>query len=43
MILVTQVAAAWVLSCVFVRYLEDNSLVDPPRIAKRKAQQYRPH
>ncbi|HBJ34553.1 MAG TPA: hypothetical protein DDZ51_07270, partial [Planctomycetaceae bacterium] len=30
---VTQVAAAWVLSCVFVRYLEDNSLVDPPRIA----------
>ncbi|PAY16337.1 SAM-dependent methyltransferase [Rhodopirellula sp. SM50] len=30
---VTQVAAAWVLSCVFVRYLEDNALVDPPRIA----------
>jgi hypothetical protein len=30
---VTQVAAAWVLSCVFVRYLEDNTLVDPPRIA----------
>ena len=29
---VTQVVAAWVLSCVFVRYLEDNALVDPPRI-----------
>src|SRR6056297_2748358 len=30
---VTQVAAAWVLSCVFVRYLEDNALVDPPRLS----------
>ena len=30
---ITQVAAAWVLSCVFVRYLEDNALLDPPRIA----------
>ena len=30
---ITQVAAAWVLSCVFVRFLEDNELVDPPRIA----------
>jgi len=29
----TQVAAAWVLSCVFARFLEDNSLVEPPRIA----------
>lgn len=30
---ITQVAAAWVLSCVFVRFLEDNQLVDPPRIS----------
>jgi hypothetical protein len=30
---ITQVAAAWVLSCVFARFLEDNRLVDPPRIA----------
>ena len=30
---ITQVAAAWVLSCVFARFLEDNVLVDPPRIA----------
>jgi hypothetical protein len=30
---ITQAAAAWVLSCVFVRFLEDNSLVDPPKIA----------
>ncbi len=30
---VTQVAAAWVLSCVFVRFLEDNQLIDPPKIA----------
>lgn len=30
---ITQVAAAWVLSCVFVRFLEDNGLVDPPHIA----------
>lgn len=29
----TQQAAAWVLSSVFVRFLEDNQLVDPPRIA----------
>lgn len=28
-----QVAAAWVLACVFVRFLEDNGLVDPPRLA----------
>ena len=30
---ITQAAAAWVLSCVFVRFLEDNSLIDPPRIS----------
>ena len=30
---ITQMAAAWVLSCVFVRFLEDNRLVDPPRVA----------
>ncbi|MEO2033802.1 MAG: BREX-2 system adenine-specific DNA-methyltransferase PglX [Planctomycetaceae bacterium] len=30
---ITQVAAAWVLSCVFVRFLEDNGLIDPPKIA----------
>ena len=27
---ITQQAVAWVLSCVFVRFLEDNRLVDPP-------------
>ncbi|MCE2484100.1 MAG: BREX-2 system adenine-specific DNA-methyltransferase PglX [Desulfurellaceae bacterium] len=26
---ITQVAAAWVLSCVFARFLEDNRLIDP--------------
>jgi hypothetical protein len=30
---VTQTAAAWVLGCVFVRFLEDNRLIDPPKIA----------
>ncbi|MAX35349.1 MAG: SAM-dependent methyltransferase [Gimesia sp.] len=30
---ITQVAAAWVLSCVFARFLEDNGLIDPPRLA----------
>ncbi len=30
---ITQVSAAWVLSCVFVRFLEDNRLIDPPRIS----------
>ncbi|MHC4404767.1 MAG: DUF7008 domain-containing protein [Planctomycetota bacterium] len=30
---ITQAAAAWVLSCVFARFLEDNRLVDPPRLA----------
>src|SRR5262245_52451646 len=29
---ITQMAAAWVLSCVFVRFLEDNRLIDPPKI-----------
>lgn len=29
----TQMAAAWVLSCVFVRFLEDNRLIDPAKIA----------
>lgn len=30
---ITQIASAWVLSCVFARFLEDNKLVEPPRIA----------
>ena len=30
---ITQVAAAWVLSSVFARFLEDNELVDPPKLA----------
>ena len=30
---ITQVAAAWVLSCVFVRFLEDNQLILTPKIA----------
>jgi len=30
---ITQAAAAWVLSCVFVRFLEDNRLISPPKIA----------
>lgn len=30
---ITQAAAAWVLSCVFVRFLEDNQLIDPPKIS----------
>jgi hypothetical protein len=30
---ITQAAAAWVLSCVFVRFLEDNHLVEPPKIS----------
>lgn len=32
---VTQVAAAWMPSCVFVRYLEGNSFVEPPSITGR--------
>lgn len=40
---ITQAAAAWVLSCVFVRFLEDNQLIDPPKIAGpgRRLQQAR--
>ena len=30
---VTQIAAAWTLSCVFVRFLEDNVLIAPPKIS----------
>ncbi|MFM9965985.1 MAG: DNA methyltransferase, partial [Planctomycetaceae bacterium] len=30
---ITQASAAWVLACVFVRFLEDNRLIDPPKIA----------
>jgi hypothetical protein len=30
---ITQVAVAWVLSCVFVRFLEDNDLISPPWVA----------
>lgn len=30
---ITQQAAAWVLSCVFVRFLEDNRFIDPPKLA----------
>jgi hypothetical protein len=30
---ITQTAVAWVLSCVFVRFLEDNDLIAPPRVA----------
>jgi hypothetical protein len=30
---ITQTAAAWVLGVVFARFLEDNRLVDPPKIA----------
>ena len=33
---ITQKAVAWILSCVFARFLEDNQLVDPPRIAGTK-------
>ena len=29
----TQVAVAWILGCVFVRFLEDNALVAPPRLS----------
>ena len=29
----TQVAVAWILGCVFVRFLEDNGLVGPPRLS----------
>jgi hypothetical protein len=30
---ITQAAVAWVLSCVFVRFLEDNAFLDAPKIA----------
>ncbi|MGB5834483.1 MAG: hypothetical protein WBG92_21195, partial [Thiohalocapsa sp.] len=30
---VTQAAVAWILTCVFVRFLEDNELLDAPLIA----------
>jgi hypothetical protein len=30
---ITQAAVAWVLSCVFIRFLEDNDLIAPPRVA----------
>jgi hypothetical protein len=30
---ITQAAVAWVLSCVFVRFLEDNDLIAPPRLS----------
>ena len=30
---ITQTAAAWVISCVFARFLEDNRLIDPPMIS----------
>jgi len=30
---ITQAAVAWVLGCVFVRFLEDNGLIDQPLIA----------
>lgn len=30
---ITQAAVAWVLSSVFVRYLEDNNLISPPRLS----------
>ena len=40
---ITQAAAAWLLSCVFVRFLEDNRLIEPPKIAgsKERLQQAR--
>ncbi|MBC8391073.1 MAG: BREX-2 system adenine-specific DNA-methyltransferase PglX, partial [Deltaproteobacteria bacterium] len=33
---IMQKGVAWILSCVFARFLEDNQLVDPPRIAGPK-------
>jgi uncharacterized protein DUF7008/Eco57I restriction-modification methylase len=30
---ITQAAVAWILGCVFVRFLEDNQLIEPPRLA----------
>ena len=37
----TQVAVAWILGCVFVRFLEDNALVHPPRLAGPGARRHR--
>lgn len=31
--LITQVAVAWLLSSIFVRFVEDNGLISPPRIS----------
>lgn len=31
--MITQIGVAWVLSCVFIRFLEDNRMVDPPRLS----------
>ncbi len=39
---ITQAAAAWVLSCVFVRFLEDNRLIDPPKISGPSGSEPRP-
>ena len=30
---ITQAAVAWILGCVFVRFCEDNHLIDPPRLS----------
>lgn len=30
---ITQIGAAWILSCVFARFLEDNRLVDPSKLS----------
>lgn len=38
---ITQVAVAWILSAVFVRFLEDNGLVDAPLLSGPLAPQNR--
>src|SRR4029450_12304882 len=30
---ITQAAVAWILGCVFVRFCEDNLLIEPPRLS----------
>ena len=30
---ITQIGVSWVLSCVFIRFLEDNRLIDPPKLS----------
>lgn len=30
---ITQIGVAWVLSCVFIRFMEDNRLIDPPKLS----------